>query len=123
MKRDMDIVRLILMQIADEDGPTFDGIFRFGETPAAVVTEHVKLLMEAGYIDGGFIESMDEAFYHGLRLTWSGNDFVETIRDDGVWGEAKKRASKVGSWSVSLISELAKAYAKQKAVELGFLPH
>ena len=52
MKRDLDLVRSILLQIeAAEPGQFVNGFDCEGKSDAEVL-EHVKLLVEAGYLEG-----------------------------------------------------------------------
>ncbi|EAG0857908.1 DUF2513 domain-containing protein [Listeria monocytogenes] len=41
------------------------------------------------------------------KITWSGHQFLDNIRDDEVWKRTKKTVSKFSSVSVSLLSTIA----------------
>lgn len=120
MKRDMDLVRDILLAIEAEPlGVT--GYFNIEGKNQRVVEAHVKLLKDAGYLAsekaamlaGGRME-------RDLTLTWAGHEFLETIRDPKIWEATKSNAKQVGNWSLSLLAELAKGLIRQKAIDLGF---
>ncbi|EDO0799378.1 DUF2513 domain-containing protein, partial [Listeria monocytogenes] len=41
------------------------------------------------------------------KITWSGHQFLDNIRDDEVWKKTKKTVSKFSSVSVSLLSTIS----------------
>jgi hypothetical protein len=65
------------------------------------------------------VSDKDEAEFVDLKLTWSGYEFLDKIRDPEIWRQTKAGASKVGVWSVAMLGELAVGFAKAKAAELG----
>lgn len=40
-------------------------------------------------------------------LTWKGNEFIDTIRDDKVWKKTKQATAKLSSASLPILSSLA----------------
>lgn len=114
MKRDMDKVRSVLLALEAHDGPfvtTFD-------TPALGDTESGKETVE--YIlmlqSAGFLESSQRSVY---RISWSGHEFLDSVRDPEIWRKTKDGANKLGSWSLKLLGELAVGFARAKAQEIG----
>lgn len=92
MKRDMDFVRDLLIKIADED---IDGIDLEDEK----VIYHLEMLHTQGFVKGVIVDStMDGMFclWHSPRLTWDGNEFLDTIRPKGVWEKIKAVANEKG---------------------------
>lgn len=65
-------------------------------------------LIEAGYMKGT-IRRADNSVYDVAfsALTWHGHQFLDNIRDDGVWKNTKKVASKFTSVSLSMLSTIA----------------
>lgn len=51
------------------------------------------------------------------RLTWSGHDFLDTVRDPEVWKRTKSGASKIGGLAFEGMKNMAMAYAKHLAKE------
>jgi hypothetical protein len=79
MKRDWELVRLILRKIQEEENSEIEG------NDDARVREHQRLLKEAGLIDGvpdgsGFMP------WDTCRLTWQGHDLIETSLSEAVSG-------------------------------------
>lgn len=119
MKRDMDLVREILLAV--EAAPlNIDGSLTLEGRDHRVVAEHVRLLLDAGYLSTARVQYVaGKRMDLGLALSWAGHEFLETIRDPQIWMTAKSGATKLGSWSLSVLAELAKAAIKAKAIELG----
>ena len=76
------------------------------------------LVDQAGFLEGTIIgtEAGGEDWLH-LQLTWNGHEFLDAVRHPEVWRKAKDGASKIGSASVGILLEIAKAYVKQLAKE------
>lgn len=121
MMRHLDLLRCIL--IALERHP--DAKMRYAPEiegyDVALVAEHMKYLQEAGYIEGQIIDGMDDEppDFIQTRITMSGHDFLDSIRDPEIWRQIKKGVADVGSWTLSFVAELAKGYIKAKASRLG----
>jgi len=123
MKRDMEVIREILISIEENSEPELHGYLTIDGIENGITLHHQHLLIQAGFITA--IEAGDANTRYGFELqnaslTWEGHEFLATIRDNDVWRQTKKGASKIGGWSVSILSELAKGYVKQKAIENGF---
>ena len=68
-------------------------------------------LNEAGYIDSQIIEA-DNGILHIIvyRLTYSGHEFLDTIKSDNVWQKIKTSVASVGSASLPIIQALGSQY-------------
>lgn len=69
-------------------------------------------LKEAGYIKATC--TIDLKAYTVQRLTWSGHEFLDNIRDNETWKVTKDISSKLSSVSLTLMASLAKAYLLKK---------
>lgn len=116
MKRDFDLVRMILKD-AEEMAPgeqaggfTYDGI------DDSIVEAHVVLLLEAGLLSGTIVESIsDNAGGIVTGLTWHGHDFLDAVKDDSLWSKAKETVIKpAGGVAFSVLLEWAKAEATRR---------
>lgn len=107
----MDTVREMLLWMEEQETP----FFSLSDTPIFDTREkthgHIALLLS-----GGFIHDKDG---HSYRMSWEGHEFLDKIRDPEIWSKTKEGASKLGSWSVKLLGEMATGYIKIKATELG----
>jgi hypothetical protein len=96
MKRNMDLIRKILIQIEehDESQGAFVRADVDGHTSEEVIY-HCVLLKEAGLIEA---EIMQYCVGHGdaaiSRLTWAGHEFLDATKSSKVWEGAKAFAVK-----------------------------
>lgn len=117
MKRDMDLVREILLTTeASGESPLGWVKLEFENWPLKEVSYHVVLLAEARMIEMQDLCNMgpDGYDYKPKRLTWYGHEFLDTIRDDDIWQKTRAGAEKVGGISIELFAALAKGLVKQK---------
>ena len=98
MKRDMDLVRLILLEIEDKYRSTAIYDLAIDGYDTEMVAYHCKILYEAGLISDYKAQYADNEIYvFGVgSLTWDGNDFLEKIRDDSQWKKVKETITKKG---------------------------
>ena len=98
MKRDMDLVRLILLEIEDKYSSTAIYDLAVDGYDTEMVAYHCKILYEAGLISDYKAQYADNEIYvFGVgSLTWDGNDFLEKIRDDSQWKKVKETITKKG---------------------------
>ena len=98
MKRDMDLVRLILLEIEDKYRSTAIYDLAIDGYDTEMVAYHCKILYEAGLISDYKAQYADNEIYvFGVgSLTWDGNDLLEKIRDDSQWKKVKETITKKG---------------------------
>lgn len=72
-------------------------------------------LNEAGFINGNFDFYYDGNVHIAISsLTYDGHTFLDTVRDEAVWRETKKAASKFSSVSLSILLDIGTSYLKNK---------
>ena len=109
MKRDMDLVREIMLKIeALPAGPPV--LYRMGEVEDLVLLNPLELLIEAGLVRGQISRSQGaRGDVIGIStLTWAGHEWLDAVRDPRVWDEAKRTLLESGD---SLSFELTGAVA------------
>jgi len=111
MKRDMNLIRLLLMQCEGEE-PKPD-LSAYTEEQQVY---HAALLVEAGLIKGDVLED-GEGEAKGavmIRLTWQGHEFLDAARNDAIWRKAGERIKKAGvQVTISVLEELLKKLLKE----------
>lgn len=121
MKRDMDLIRELLLAI--EDHPTLaDGSqvlivdtadkLGFQDRSLAEIHYHLEMLIKKGLVEGEI-----NLLQIVSGLTWDGHDFLDTIRDPDIWRQTKEGAKKAGGFSLELLGDLAKGLIKKKIEE------
>lgn len=114
MKRDMEKVRSLLLALEERDSPYLLMInpdLLGGIVNAAEMVEYI-LLLKSG-------DLLEERSRNTYRLSWKGHEFIDSIRDPEIWRQTKEGATKLGSWSVKLLGEMASGYIRLKATQLG----
>ena len=112
MKRDWDLVRTILLRV--EAQPNTQSLLRPNELEgfdAENVSYHIKLLIDAGLIEGLISKTLNAPIYAMAReLTWQGHEFLDSIRNPGLWNAIKIKArEKAVDLTIDTIKALAKA--------------
>lgn len=121
MKRDMDLVRDLLLAI--ESHPTLadgsqvlvvDTPERLGLPDRSLeeIHYHLEMMIKKGLVEGelNLMEMVS-------GLTWEGHDFLDSIRDPAIWQATKDGAKKAGGFSLELLGALAKGLIKKKIEE------
>ena len=121
----MDLVRSLLLKMESSERARtgLKGLILPDQTEE-VIRFHLELMKEGGLVDhhiqrlGGrdgvsFITSFDL----GYRPSMKGYEFLESVRDEEVWREAKAGASKVGGFTLDVLGKLAKGLIKKKIEE------
>lgn len=113
MKRDLDLIREILLEIEKENTPnvSVENLFKkdFKKDSEDILSEHILLLSEADFIDSMHetLENGKMIFVGNVRITWKGYEFLEQIRNDSIWKEAKQILSKTNSFTIPIITNVA----------------
>jgi len=121
MKRDMDLIRNILLAFENSASQRISlKSLSIEGASEHEIDFHVQLLKEAGFIDHHIVRPESRtgikflaSFDTGMRLTMNGYDFLESIRDKDVWERTKAGAKTVGNASLGFIWEIAKGFGKQ----------
>lgn len=115
MKRDMDLVRLLLFKIEEAGAPIDSRAFALTEEQTKQAPYHLRMLSDAEYIRGA--PSSNGLVWGRLELTWAGHEFLDTLRDPTVWEKTKSGAAKVGGVGVDMLLGIAKEYLKSELRE------
>ena len=122
MKRDLDRIRDILF-ICEEDEKS-----RFSQSDPRFSDfdrHQIGLLSQAGYLEmhkpgyktGSIPDNLGLASYgmHFFTITWTGHDYLDAIRNEGVWAKTKDIVAKEGgNMALELVKALAVGFAKKQ---------
>ncbi len=96
MKRDVDLIRQILLIIEEaDDGATKWVDLEIPDRDKVDVAYHVMLLSQAGLIVAINLSSKDGVDWRPRRLTWEGHEFLDAARDEAIWQQAKAKIESV----------------------------
>lgn len=124
MKRDLDLVRSLLLKCEESPERIFD-IGRHDWTDhdmrerQLIVRDwdddevfHLDLLTQAGFIKRSVCEHSDVEVF---EITWAGYDYLDAVRDEGVWTRTKGVVANAGgSLAIDVIKSVAISVAKDQ---------
>jgi len=83
MKRDMDLVRQILLAIEDKGGHPHGWVdLEIQGHTAEVVAHHVLLLQDAGLVVAQNLTTMHGFDMKPKRMTWASHEFLDAAKND-----------------------------------------
>ena len=114
MKRDMDLVRGILIAGRDaeeslnsnEIHSALDEIFPDGpQWSNEQIFYHMKIMKEAGLIDANLVPYGDASgAFLNMHVRWEGQEFLDNVRDPSIWEQVKQKA---GAASFAILQKVA----------------
>src|ERR1035437_5073244 len=111
MKRDMTLVRDILVFVEAQPAGLLIQSIPLTCDDNNVIAEHVRLMIQAGLLDGKAMVDREQGSHFLIEgLTWEGNDFLQAIRNDTVWKKLLGKAKELGG---AMTLELAKELGKK----------
>lgn len=108
MRRDMDLVRSILMDVEQAEGPVNYTAFARNGVTDDMALYHVRIMEQAGLVDCEFSNTYAGADADVLGLTWDGQEFLAAVKRESVWSKVKETvAVKGGAATFDIIKALA----------------
>ena len=108
MKRDMDLVREILLAIEEHSSGFAPSKLEIEGYSDEEVGYHIYIMIEAGLLTG--IETTEFAGSSlkavANHMTWQGHEFLDASRDPTRWGRAKALAGKVGGVTMNVLGQI-----------------
>lgn len=72
-------------------------------------------LIEADYVNANIRRGSGKIFdYYISSLTWTGHEYLDNIRDDGVWKSVKEKTKMLSGVSLQIMGGVALSVIKQK---------
>lgn len=112
MKLSHECVRDVLIYV--EENLDYGYYMDFSDVKLKSYTQEELLYAADKLLEANFLSGSRENFISSplpsiriTSLTWEGHQFLDNIRDDGVWKNTKKVISKFSSVSLSLIGNIA----------------
>lgn len=115
MKRDMQLIRKLVLAIEDEStGYAPDNLNIDGYTPEQI-GYHAYLIMDAGLAKGietgAYGDSSPSAIL--VNLTWAGHEFADAARDQTRWNKAMGIVQeKAGTVTLAVLTQLLTSLMK-----------
>lgn len=109
MKRDLDLVRSILIYVEKAEGEVDAEDLVTDDWPFEIVAYHVRLMAHHGLVDlSDDVRDMNGETLSLVvsGLTWDGQDYLDAIRDPKVWAKVKKTVKEaVGSTTLEVVKQ------------------
>lgn len=119
MKRNMDLIRLILIKIAEAE--TFDKPLDIiiNDYETQIINYHLKLLRQAGLIDVFNNKPINNfgsvTQYFPVCLTWEGQEFLEATKNSTIWNKTLNLIKEKG---VGITFEVVKGLLLQETLKI-----
>ena len=111
MKRDMDLIRDILLEIEKSDTTSVNSS-NFDE----IKKSHIMLLHDKNYVKANYSTFADgQKIIFKLEMTMEGYDLLDTIRYDNIYQATKAKLAEKGlkDVSIEIFESMAKGFAKK----------
>jgi hypothetical protein len=114
MKRNMELARLILMRIEEQESYQDNISCEFEGYTDEQVHYHIMLLSEAGLAVALDASSLQDINWIPQRITWQGHEFLDSARDNMIWKKAKEIMAKTGGFAFEVAKPLLISLVKQQ---------
>jgi hypothetical protein len=118
MKRDMELIRALMLAIDSKDGYEFwaEELEVSGDWDITEIKYHLQLINDVGFISANIQYDNGDSSPHILidRMSWNGHEFLDNTRNESVWKETVKVVKeKGGSMAIGILTQVAASLAKQ----------
>jgi|SRR5690606_6844585 len=118
MKRDMELIRKILLFLEEDDKPFKWKHVVIEGYDSRIISHHLKILNEANLIEAKpIVATKDRENWMARSLTWEGHEFLDSIKNDTVWKKIKdgikSKGYELGNIPIYALKEYAKLQFKQ----------
>jgi len=118
MKRDLELVRKILLAMEAHDAGFAPDHFTIAGYDQEVIGHHVWLMGQGALVTAVDVTAMGDRSPVALpgSITWTGHDFLDTVRNETVWSKVKIHLKDHAlTLPFALVQDLAIKYAKSLA--------
>ncbi|MFK7678742.1 DUF2513 domain-containing protein [Bacillus sp. Wb] len=108
MKRDMDLIRKILIQVEEKENEYLEYLLPIEGYTEEEIQYHLRMISGQGLVNAHYADNIGRV----TTLTWEGYEFLENIKNDTIWNKTKDVVKKNGgAASLAIMTELAKELA------------
>jgi len=115
MKRDMDLIREILLRVEQSTNPPSDIDLNIPEHNKVEITYHIGLLYKAGLVEAMDVSSTGGTDYLITGMTWDGHEFLDASRNNDVWTKTKDYiASQGGGMTFDIMKQILTKFLSEQ---------
>lgn len=125
MRRDMELVRKILIDTADGVGRYNLELGRFVDADVEKVREdekliyHIKIMNQKNLLSFKYMGELEgDCIIFDVELTWEGQDYLSAIEDDTIWKNTKDIAKEKGLEIAKISFDVLKNLAIQQSKKI-----
>lgn len=114
MKLNYELIRDLLLAAEDQENDSslsqkeLDEFIKKSSYNFDELIYHLERLEEADYVDITIKYASNQVYIYTLNyITWTGHQFLDTIRSDKVWSTSKKVADDLKVKSISAFTQIA----------------
>lgn len=125
MKRDLEVIRAILLALESQTDNTGLTANRLPGLPTDLVNYNLTLLIDERLVRGTITRNSAQPTggpAYGHRLEWAGHDLLDAIREPAVWAETTRRVTEFGAFTIGMVREIAMAIAARELAGRAGLP-
>lgn len=113
MRRDMELVRQILLRVRQAEGDLDSEAIRVDGFSPSQVGRHCKWMAQAGLLEVVDRRNLASTYpvYCVLDLTWEGHDLAELLLDEERWRKTRSVLKTAGSWAMGSLTQAASQLA------------
>lgn len=120
MKRDLDLVRKILIYFEEKENDQMERDVELEGYESSLISYHLLIMDEAGLLrcERSYSKATPDRVIkvYPFSLTWKGHEFLSAAKNEGLWNRAKSILLKqTGILSFELLKELLVSLAKDRA--------
>jgi hypothetical protein len=116
MKRDMELIRELMLAIESQDGDfNYESVKAIGYDEPQI-EYHLDLLIKARLVVGEVhpLQGGFSPIFVVEKLSWDGHEFLDNARNESVWKDTMKQVKeKGGGISIALLTQLLISVTKQ----------
>lgn len=114
MKRDMELIRKILIKLEDDTNPKVWKTIEIEGKEQKEISYHIKLLSEEKMIEARDSGLEPLLLWQAKSLTTQGHDFLDSIRDRSIYTKMKENmGERLATMPLSLVSSVALELLKE----------
>jgi hypothetical protein len=119
MKRDLDLVRKLLVFFDEKPDDSPVPVPSINGYSELMIKNHLVLMHEAGFLRCERVRSSTDPerviYVVPFGLTWEGHEFLQSVKDDGVWRKLNESVVKPSaSWTFGIIMEWLRQELRQR---------
>lgn len=123
MKRDLDLMRAILLSVEEEHPGSGFVRYKFADedfpgVENATLIGHFRLLIEDGLINSPTNGWLSNDSISVGNLTNYGYEILDTIRDKDIWDKTRENTANIKGLGIDVVSKIARAFLKKKLEDM-----